>query len=61
MKGPGNIPNARRPECLGSRIEAILSLAQQTSDLVIAPHELSDRTLVSLLREKLARRWSNSA
>lgn len=38
-----------------SRLEAELLDALQTRDLVIAPEELNGRTLVSVLREKLAR------
>jgi antitoxin ParD1/3/4 len=38
-----------------SRLESELLEALQTRDLVIAPEELSGRTLVSALREKLAR------
>jgi len=38
-----------------SRLELELLEALQTKDLVIAPEELSGRTLVSVLREKLAR------
>jgi antitoxin ParD1/3/4 len=38
-----------------SRLEAELLDALQTGDLVIAPEELNGRTLVSVLREKLAR------
>jgi antitoxin ParD1/3/4 len=41
----------RRP-----RLETELLDALQTGDLVIAPEELTGRTLVSVLREKLARR-----
>jgi antitoxin ParD1/3/4 len=38
-----------------SRLENQLLDALQTRDLVIAPEELTGRTLVSVLREKLAR------
>ena len=38
-----------------SRLEAELLDALQTRELVIAPEELNGRTLVSVLREKLAR------
>jgi antitoxin ParD1/3/4 len=38
-----------------SRLEAELLDALQTKDLIIAPEELNGRTLVSILREKLAR------
>jgi antitoxin ParD1/3/4 len=38
-----------------SRLETELLDALQTNDLVIAPEELEGRTLVSVLREKLAR------
>jgi antitoxin ParD1/3/4 len=38
-----------------SRLETELLDALQTRDLAIAPEELAGRTLVSVLREKLAR------
>ena len=38
-----------------SRIETELLDALQTRNLLIAPQEFSERTLVSLLRDKLAR------
>jgi antitoxin ParD1/3/4 len=38
-----------------SRLETELLDALQTKDLVIAPEELNGRSLVSVLREKLAR------
>lgn len=38
-----------------SRLETELLDALQTKELVIAPEELNGRTLVSVLREKLAR------
>jgi antitoxin ParD1/3/4 len=38
-----------------SRLESELLEALQTKDLVIAPDELTGRTLVSVLREKLTR------
>jgi antitoxin ParD1/3/4 len=38
-----------------SRLETELLDALQTKDLVISPEELNGRTLVSVLREKLAR------
>jgi hypothetical protein len=40
----------RRP-----RIEAILRDALQTKEMVIAPKELNGRSLVTVLREKIAR------
>jgi len=38
-----------------SRLEAELLDALQTKELVIAPEELNGRSLISVLREKLAR------
>ena len=38
-----------------SRLETELLDALQTKELVIAPEELNGRTLISVLREKLAR------
>jgi antitoxin ParD1/3/4 len=38
-----------------SRLEIELLDALQTKDLIIAPEELNGRSLVSVLREKLAR------
>lgn len=38
-----------------SRLESELLDALQTRDLTVAPEELNGRTLVSVLREKLAR------
>jgi hypothetical protein len=38
-----------------ARVESILLNALQTKEMVITPEELKGRTLVSVLREKLAR------
>jgi hypothetical protein len=46
----------RAKESFAPNPEAKLLDALQTGDLVIAPEELQGRSLVSLLREKLARR-----
>jgi antitoxin ParD1/3/4 len=43
-------------ELRGLRLETELLDALQTRDLIVAPEELKGRTLVSVLREKLARR-----
>jgi dipeptidase len=37
------------------RIEAVLRHALQTKEMVIAPEELNGRSLVAVLREKIAR------
>jgi hypothetical protein len=40
----------------GARLEAVLQNALQTKELVIAPEDLNGRSLVAVLREKLAGR-----
>lgn len=46
--------NCQEQEPRRSRLEEELLAALQTKDLVITPEELSRRSLVSVLKEKLA-------
>jgi hypothetical protein len=46
----------QKQEKRGSRLEAELETALKTKDVVIAPEEMNGRTLVSVLRDKLARK-----